>query len=94
MIKKILLFSLIVVLAASASFLMAGELPFEKGDTIALVPVRTDQATIKNAKVVDIISNWVFVEAKGGGTQWTGWYNMDNVQAVWVVQKLKNDSKK
>ena len=90
--KKNLFVSLIVVY--TASFLVAGELPFEKGDTIGLVPLRSDQATIKNAKVIDINGRWIFVEAKGGGTQWSGWYNIDNIQEVWVVQKVKEDTKK
>ena len=90
--KKNLFVSLIVVYAAS--FLVAGELPFEKGDTIGLVPLRSDQATIKNAKEIDINGRWIFVEAKGGGTQWSGWYNIDNIQEVWVVQKVKEDTKK
>jgi len=90
--KKNLFASLLVVFAAS--FLMAEDLPFEKGDTIGLVPLRSDQATIKNAMVIDIIGRWIFVEAKGGGTQWSGWYNIDNIQEVWVVKKVKEDTKK
>ena len=90
--KKILLVALLTV--SATSFLMAGELPFEKGDTIGFATVKTDLAKINRAKVIDINGSWVLVDYKWGGTSSLSWWNIDNLLEVWVVEKVKADTKK
>jgi hypothetical protein len=86
---------LVVLLAVSAtSFLMAEELPFEKGDTIGFTTVKTDLSKINRAKVIDINGSWVLVDYKWGGTSGISWWNIDNLLEVWVVEKVKADTKK
>lgn len=72
----------------------AEEIPFEKGDIIGFWPSRSDHMKIKSAKVLEIKGRWVLVEAKGGGSEWNCWYNLDNFQSVWIEQKAKPGNQK
>ena len=72
----------------------ANDLPFEVGDTIGFIPVRSDRMAIKTALVKEISGRWFFVEAKGGGSEWNCWYNSDQIQNFWIEKRAKKDGPK
>jgi len=86
-IKLLILF--LVFLSAIATH--AEELPFEVGDTIGFMPARSDRMGIKSAVVKEINGRWVFVEAKGGGSEWNCWYNLDQIQNLWIEKRGKKE---
>jgi hypothetical protein len=69
----------------------AEELPFQVGDTIGFMPARSDRMGIKSAIVKNIIGRWIFVEAKGGGSEWNCWYNLDQIQNFWIEKRGKKE---
>lgn len=76
-------------------FWASGEdLPFEVGDTIGFVPARSDRMVIKSALVKEIKGRWFFAEAKGGGSEWNCWYNLDLTQNLWIEKRGRKEERK
>lgn len=69
----------------------AEELPFAVGDTIGFMPARSDRMGIKSAVVKEISGRWIFVVAKGGGSEWNCWYNLDQIQNFWIEKRGKKE---
>ena len=92
--KTIQSFAFALILWVSCSTSKSEEVPFEKGDIIGFWPSRADHMKIKSAKVIDINGHWIFVEAKGGGSEWNSWYNLDNIQSLWIEQKAKKENQR
>lgn len=94
MIKSKKLPSLVTLFFVISFASYGSDLPFEVGDTIGFMPVRSDRMAIKSALVKEINGRWFFVAAKGGGSEWNCWYNSDQIQNFWIEKRAKKVDQK